>query len=703
MKTKLKFLVALVGAALLASCSNPMIDDDSKDSESTASGGAVVSPQVELLATTYSYTVGGSATIAACPLFFGNGVKTCQWYTVVDDEEHPIDGATALTYVSKEDTANTYTYFAKVTNSENTVTISSGTISIEVRSPEVALVDAAKPSVEIALDKSEDAYTAGDAITLTAKASVTDGGKLSYQWYKVINGTDEIISGQTNVTYTETNISAGDYSFKVKVINTLASATGNKTAENEFTKTVTVKAQTVVNAAKPTFKNTLSATEYAVAATNVTELNGKAEVNDGGTVTYQWYKKSDSESVFTKIENGTSETYTPVVSTVGTFTYKVEAKNTNNNVNGAKEASTTMTVVITVINSTQKNAALPIVTNLTNAVYYEGDSATSLSVTYSWPADADTNTKGTVSYQWYQNGEAIAGANGTLSDGTTSITHTPSITAIGSNDYYVEVINTVASNNSEITGSKVRIANSNQVTIEVKELVAVAPTVSVTADKTTYTVGENATLTANASVDSPAKGTKSDFTYQWQRNGSDISGATSATYVSKETAAANYTYSVKVSYTVTNGTKSVSTSKSAERVIIVSEALTNAGAVTITKQPAAATYAVNATATALEVGVSVTESKTELKGDVKYQWYSNSSNSTEGGTAITGATSNTYTPKTESEGTTYYYCIVTNDAFGSATGETKKTTATSKVADIVVSTNTDKGSAGIDINFGSSD
>ncbi len=51
-----------------------------------------------------------------------------------------------------------------------------------------------------------------------------------------------------------------------------------------------------------------------------------------------------------------------------------------------------------------------------------------------------------------------------------------------------------------------------------------------------------------------------------------------------------------------------------------------------------------------------------------YQWYSNSTNSTEGAVAIENATEVTYTPSTSKIGTTYYYCVATNDA-GKATSK----------------------------------
>lgn len=84
-----------------------------------------------------------------------------------------------------------------------------------------------------------------------------------------------------------------------------------------------------------------------------------------------------------------------------------------------------------------------------------------------------------------------------------------------------------------------------------------------------------------------------------------------------------------------------------------------------TTQPSAsATYSQNATATALNV---------EATGNPRpsLQWYSNSTNSNAGGSAIQGATGASYTPSTTTVGTTYYYCVATNSE-GSAASNVSK-------------------------------
>ena len=60
----------------------------------------------------------------------------------------------------------------------------------------------------------------------------------------------------------------------------------------------------------------------------------------------------------------------------------------------------------------------------------------------------------------------------------------------------------------------------------------------------------------------------------------------------------------------------------------------------------------NAAATALSV--------TAFGGGNTYQWYSNASNANTGGTLIPGATGSSYTPPSNTVGTTYYYCIVSS-------------------------------------------
>jgi hypothetical protein len=74
---------------------------------------------------------------------------------------------------------------------------------------------------------------------------------------------------------------------------------------------------------------------------------------------------------------------------------------------------------------------------------------------------------------------------------------------------------------------------------------------------------------------------------------------------------------------------------------------------TITSQPSttAQTVCLNGTANPLSVNATGSSNYT-------YQWYSNTTASNSGGILISGATSQSYTPKTNTVGKLYYYCVI---------------------------------------------
>ena len=91
-----------------------------------------------------------------------------------------------------------------------------------------------------------------------------------------------------------------------------------------------------------------------------------------------------------------------------------------------------------------------------------------------------------------------------------------------------------------------------------------------------------------------------------------------------------------------------------------------APAITVFAQPNNITIALNDTAT-----FTVTASASS--GTLVYQWYKNTSNSTTGGTLISGANAASYSPSTAAKGESYYYCVL------NATGAPPVTTSTAKL------------------------
>jgi hypothetical protein len=111
----------------------------------------------------------------------------------------------------------------------------------------------------------------------------------------------------------------------------------------------------------------------------------------------------------------------------------------------------------------------------------------------------------------------------------------------------------------------------------------------------------------------------------------------------------------------------------------------NAATPTITG-PVGGNYTTGDVPTPLSVTASVTDG-----GTLTYQWYSNTTSSTSGSTAITGANSSSYTPSTAIAGTTYYYCVVTNT--NTAVSGTQTATVNSTIVSVVVTS----GGGGSDV------
>ena len=107
---------------------------------------------------------------------------------------------------------------------------------------------------------------------------------------------------------------------------------------------------------------------------------------------------------------------------------------------------------------------------------------------------------------------------------------------------------------------------------------------------------------------------------------------------------------------------------------------------TVTVSPASANTYVGGSA----VTLTATVSEPVHGFTYSYQWYSNTSNSTEGGTAISTATSAMYSPSIATTGTTYYYCVVTvknGSDTASATTAVVPVTVASQAGSVTISNN----------------
>ena len=188
----------------------------------------------------------------------------------------------------------------------------------------------------------------------------------------------------------------------------------------------------------------------------------------------------------------------------------------------------------------------------------------------------------------------------------------------------------------------------DQPTTSVISITTQPTSVSVTAGSITGSLSVAASVTPSGTL-----------TYQWYSNtsnsnsgGSAVSGATSASFTIPTTlTTGSYYYFCEVKAGSVASRSSVAT---------ITVAAVPVPVITISTQPSSASVTAGSITGSLTVAASVTSSAT-----LTYQWYSNTSNSNSGGSAVSGATSTSFTiPSTLSAGSYYYFCEV------SATGAT---------------------------------
>ena len=222
----------------------------------------------------------------------------------------------------------------------------------------------------------------------------------------------------------------------------------------------------------------------------------------------------------------------------------------------------------------------------------------------------------TLAYQWKKGTANISGATAA----TYSITNAQSADA---GSYTVVVTNSVGS----VTSSAATLTIS---------AVAVAPSVSAQPQNVTVTAGSSASFTVIANGTGP-------LTYQWQKGGANIAGATAATYSIASVQngdAGNYTVVV---------TNSVGSATSTAATLTVSAA---AVAPSIATQPQGMTIVAGASAS-----FSVTANGT---APFTYQWQ-------KGGVNLAGATAATYSIASGQSGDAGNYTVVVTNSVGSVT------------------------------------
>jgi Immunoglobulin domain/Immunoglobulin I-set domain len=426
------------------------------------------------------------------------------------------------------------TYYVVIYNSIGSVTSSSVNVSLTY-------------PITITTQPVSQVVSLGNSASFSVVAT---GSALTYQWYF----NNVAITGATSPTYSISSITANNVGgYYVAITNSYGTTTTSSLVSLSLSNSNS--APTITSYPKSVSVASGSSATFSVTAT-------------GTNLTYQWYFNNVA------ITGATSASYTINSATstnVGNY-YVIIYSNPSN-------YTTSNTVTLSMSSSgggggsNVSIVAQPFSTSVVNG------GTTVISVIAS-----GTN----LTYQWYFNGSALAGAT------SSRLTITNATTA-NAGSYYV----IVSSGSSSATSDTATLSVSSDVSIVVQ------PT------SQTVATGASVTLSVVASGGS--------LTYQWYFNGTPISGATSSGYTIASASTAN-----AGSYTVVVSSNGLNPITSSTATLTVNG---NAGSPTITLQPISQT---------VSLGSSCSLSVNATGTNLTYQWYYN-------GSAISGATASTYT------------------------------------------------------------
>lgn len=517
--TKGLFVSLLVMTAV--SCTNTIVSSDSGGSNS--SGSAAAKPEITEQPQDLTYEVGAVGKyLKVTAKSTDGGTLSYQWHKA----GAIIHNATSDTYVLNLNVPGEYKFFVRVTNKsgDSTNYVDSNEITVTVKNV-VELIDAAKPVFKTQPIGGECAL--GAEKTLTVEAEVSDEGSVSYQWYR----DESPLLSATGSSYKVDTSSIGQHSYKVEATNTNSSATGNKTAKT-FSNTVNIR---VVDTSKTNAKEPSITTQPTGKSYNkgesATPLSVTATSTDSGTLTYQWYKDA------AELSGATNRTYTPKTDTAGEFTYYVKVTNTiTDNGDGGTKSATVVSKNAVISVKELVNAETPkIHKQPEGATYKKGDTAAVLSVS------ATVSDGGKLSYKWYKDGTEISGAD--------KAEYKPATDTIGTFKYTVKILNNLES----ATGNKNAEITSSEAVITVNDpdkTNAAVPVISAISPDAVYSKGESATpLSVTATVSDSGV-----LSYQWYKDGAELSGEKNQTYTPKTDNVGTSKYKVKITNTLASAT-----------------------------------------------------------------------------------------------------------------------------------------------------
>ncbi|MEI7727764.1 MAG: hypothetical protein WCK09_21840, partial [Bacteroidota bacterium] len=505
------------------------------------------------------------------------------------------NGAQTSSYTPQTTVAGTLYYYCIVT----------GTCGIVTSAASGALI--VNPATAI---PSQSTATQTQCITGTfSPITVTATGVgLSYQWYSNISATTTggtsllAANGAQTNSYTPQATAAGTLYYYCIVTGSCGTVTSSVSGAFVVNPTTSITSQS-------------TATQTQCIAGTFTPITVTAA---GVGLTYQWFSNTTASTTggtsLLATNGAQTSSYTPQAAVAGTLYYYCI-------VTGTCGTATSTVSGAFIVNSGGA------ISSQSTATQTQCNTGTFTPITV-------TATGTGITYQWYSNTTATTTGGTSLlaANGAQTNSYTPQAIATGTLYYYCIVTGTCGAVTSAVSGAFIvnlaTVINSQS-----------------TATQTQCNSGAFTPITVTAAG--------AGLTYQWYSNttatttgGTSLlaaNGAQTNSYTPQPTVAGTLYY-----YCVVTGTcGTVASAASGAFIVTSATAISSQSTATQTQCIAGTFTPITVTAT----GVSLS-----------YQWYSNTTAATSGGSSLlvaNGAQTNSYTPQATAAGTLYYYCIVT--------------------------------------------
>ncbi|MFD2330979.1 S-layer homology domain-containing protein [Cohnella sp. GCM10020058] len=290
---------------------------------------------------------GGSVTLHVAAALIGSGQLSYQWYRNDSDStigSSQIMNATGTSLTVPTAAAGVTYYYAVVTNTDlnapgnKTVSAASRIAKVTVN----ALENAQAPVIDTQT-ASDQTVNEGDVLTLNVTARSTDGGTLTYQWYRVDDEFGNVAVNQaTNANFNAHSAVAPGHAFEVYYYYPVVTNTNNDVPGITYASATgeVIKVTVYANAEKPVFLT--HPKKQTVNEGGSVTLKVEATVPVTGVLTYQWYRNTtNSTTDGTLIPGATDGEYAVPTDSVGVTYYYAVATNTDPTALGYRVVSAT--------------------------------------------------------------------------------------------------------------------------------------------------------------------------------------------------------------------------------------------------------------------------------------------------------------------------------------------------------------------------